>query len=500
MSIMHSKNEEGAEGDGMNQLRRQMSIARVKREKGAKPQPLSVLTHHDSDDFSRQRSPSLRSGINKNKILPQVAGTAAAIAADRALKLADVEFKRERHRGGGFWHEICQFLEDPFDRKSDVYVKVTLFPWNIAHSTHTVSNINPTENIEFGESFIVGCPANDNEQLPVGTPSMLMQLWDADSGYDDLIGEASVAVGEFMENPGLGFTIESSLTERVEGRCCGKLRVDISYNIGKPPNMKERSTLGRRVWSGACSLLQLEESQKRKNSLSNESCDGYFNINVCHCLGVKKGPPPDHMNVTNDKTTRLKAIGISLLYFTIGALFYKLAEEWTIIDGVYFSIVCITTVGYGDLLPKHPGSKVFTMIYVSCGTTLIVTSLTYLLGTMMDKQMVRMHNMQTNSLIANKKKHSIFKSLFKIMRTCSWVSRHASKHASHSLHASSSRLEGHMIIGCSVHASDTGRAEVVGCAVSAHCLTHCCHFLHLDRHAKPHMSVGSYTIYDYARS
>lgn len=50
-----------------------------------------------------------------------------------------------------------------------------------------------------------------------------------------------------------------------------------------------------------------------------------------------------------------------------GTLFYHDIEGWSWLDSLYFSVVTITTVGYGDLSPHTPIGKVFTMIYLFVG-------------------------------------------------------------------------------------------------------------------------------------
>ncbi|PID84961.1 MAG: hypothetical protein CSB13_10545 [Chloroflexi bacterium] len=63
-----------------------------------------------------------------------------------------------------------------------------------------------------------------------------------------------------------------------------------------------------------------------------------------------------------DKEFRFLFIFIILLL--IGAtLFYAKFEHWSIIDGLYFSVMTMATVGYGDLTPTTGISKVFTIIY-----------------------------------------------------------------------------------------------------------------------------------------
>ncbi|MGI8910988.1 MAG: potassium channel family protein [Rubrobacteraceae bacterium] len=55
-----------------------------------------------------------------------------------------------------------------------------------------------------------------------------------------------------------------------------------------------------------------------------------------------------------------------------GTVFYSGVEGWSLLDSFYFSVVTLTTVGYGDLAPSTPLSKVFTIIYLFVGIGLIL--------------------------------------------------------------------------------------------------------------------------------
>ena len=67
-------------------------------------------------------------------------------------------------------------------------------------------------------------------------------------------------------------------------------------------------------------------------------------------------------------------LGVVLLYLAGGPLFYSLYEEWHFVDALYFVIVTIGTVGYGDILPSDNTSKLFTVAYVIVGVILLTAS------------------------------------------------------------------------------------------------------------------------------
>ena len=71
---------------------------------------------------------------------------------------------------------------------------------------------------------------------------------------------------------------------------------------------------------------------------------------------------------------RYLAVAATLLVVT-GTVAYRLLEDWSWVDSLYFSVVAITTVGFGDLTPSTDASKLFTVAYILVGISLIATYL-----------------------------------------------------------------------------------------------------------------------------
>lgn len=81
----------------------------------------------------------------------------------------------------------------------------------------------------------------------------------------------------------------------------------------------------------------------------------------------------------SDPQFRALAFLVAVL-LTSGTFFYWRVEGWTLIDSLYFSVITLTTVGYGDLAPSTTASKAFTIVYVLIGLGILVSFLSAVAG------------------------------------------------------------------------------------------------------------------------
>jgi len=65
-------------------------------------------------------------------------------------------------------------------------------------------------------------------------------------------------------------------------------------------------------------------------------------------------------------------IFLLVLVLGTGTLVYNTLEGWSFLDSFYFSVMTLTTVGYGDLTPVTDIGKLFTIGYVFVGLILIL--------------------------------------------------------------------------------------------------------------------------------
>ena len=77
------------------------------------------------------------------------------------------------------------------------------------------------------------------------------------------------------------------------------------------------------------------------------------------------------LDVLRDKESRLVIYWV-LAVLVLGTLVYHWFEGWSYLDALYFCVISLATIGYGDLPPTTPEAKIFTIIYVINGIAILL--------------------------------------------------------------------------------------------------------------------------------
>jgi voltage-gated potassium channel len=83
----------------------------------------------------------------------------------------------------------------------------------------------------------------------------------------------------------------------------------------------------------------------------------------------------------------------------IGTVGFMIIEDLSFLDALYFTIVTISTVGYGDVAPTATGGKIFSIIIIIIGIGTFLTLLTSLAQWIIQRRQLALHQHRLNMLI-----------------------------------------------------------------------------------------------------
>ena len=98
----------------------------------------------------------------------------------------------------------------------------------------------------------------------------------------------------------------------------------------------------------------------------------------------------------------------SILYHFVFRLQDSTSKDADYIDTIYFCLVTLTTVGYGDYHPRDDGGKLFTCVYILFGLGFIAYCLSYFIDKILAKQeeiVVKTIERNTHELMNDDEEH-----------------------------------------------------------------------------------------------
>lgn len=84
-----------------------------------------------------------------------------------------------------------------------------------------------------------------------------------------------------------------------------------------------------------------------------------------------------------------KIVGVAIFFIAFGTVFYHFVEHLKWLDSLYFTVVTLATVGYGDITPKTDAGKLFTIFYIIIGITIFLALARVVIGRIAYHQMER---------------------------------------------------------------------------------------------------------------
>jgi voltage-gated potassium channel len=87
---------------------------------------------------------------------------------------------------------------------------------------------------------------------------------------------------------------------------------------------------------------------------------------------------------------------IAFIVLLSGTTFYHYVENWRWLDSLYFSVISLATVGYGDFSPKTDLGKIFTIFYLIIGLGIFAALLNNLIKSRMAKRSLRENGRRPN--------------------------------------------------------------------------------------------------------
>ncbi|DBA04556.1 TPA: hypothetical protein N0F65_011104 [Lagenidium giganteum] len=138
----------------------------------------------------------------------------------------------------------------------------------------------------------------------------------------------------------------------------------------------------------ASSSSDSNSASRRNSAFDVPSVHGHnHGANGMAPKGIIQGAEEERQHKVNLRDN-LISLFLVASYIAVAILFYHYVEGWPVLDCVYFSIVIVTTVGYGDVAPVTVAGKAFTIFFAFYGIATIGMALGRLATWFLERQKV----------------------------------------------------------------------------------------------------------------
>ena len=184
-------------------------------------------------------------------------------------------------------------------------------------------------------------------------------------------------------------------------------RSKVAYGLASPTKQEEEEGNGisRDGWKRLREMVQTRElfiHNIPDEENSPTSHDHNYQVEDTHkAKSFLKWSDLDE--ISYDFTLR-ECFMLTLILLSIGvAGFSILVEEWTVLDSLYFTLVMLTTIGYGDMTPSRPIGKLFAAFFALGGILVLGLALGVLGSQLVEAEVSAVEKMKDKTATAIEK-------------------------------------------------------------------------------------------------
>lgn len=71
------------------------------------------------------------------------------------------------------------------------------------------------------------------------------------------------------------------------------------------------------------------------------------------------------------------ATAFTVFIITFGSLGYMILDDFTFLEGLYMTVINLTTIGFGEVRPLNDAGRIFTLILILMGMAFVLSQVAY---------------------------------------------------------------------------------------------------------------------------